>query len=124
MSVVLGKNVFIYSGTSGTLPIIAAAKSCTVSKKSEIFEKVSSTSATDKEFRAGRTEWEISLGHLVTSGAPFEGLLKVGGTYTLSVVIGSTRKSGQAICVAADLGGTVGNLATGSIKFQGTGPLT
>lgn len=124
MAVVLGKNVFIYSGTSGTSPIIAAAKSCTVSKKSETFEKASSTSATDKEFRAGRMEWEISLGHLVTSGAPFEGLLKVGSTYTLSVVIGSTRKSGQAICVAADLGGTVGNLATGSIKFQGTGPLT
>jgi hypothetical protein len=124
MAVLLGRNVFIYNGSSGTSPIIAAAKSCTVSKKCETVEKASSTSATDKEFRAGRSEWEVSLSHLVTTGAPFDGLLKVRGTYTLSVVIGNTRKTGQAICVAADLGAPVDGLAKGNVKFQGTGPLT
>lgn len=124
MSVVLGRNVFIYNGTSGTSPIIAAAKSCTVSMKCDTEEKASSTSATDKEFRAGRSEWEISLSHLVVTDAPFDGILKVKGTYTLSVVIGNTRKTGTAICMTANLGAPVDGLAKGNVKFQGSGPLT
>ena len=124
MSVVLGRNVFIYNGTSGTSPIIAAAKSCTVSMKCDTAEKASSTSATDKEFRAGRSEWEISLSHLVVTDAPFDGVLKVKGTYTLSVVIGNTRKTGTAICMTANLDAPVDGLAKGNVKFQGSGPLT
>ena len=73
---------------------------------------------------ADREEWEISLGHLVSSSAPFEGLLKVRGTYGISVVIGTTRKTGTAICTQAELSGSVGSLATGSVKFKGSGPLT
>ena len=33
MSVVLGKNLRIYAGTTGTSPLIAMAKNCTVSEK-------------------------------------------------------------------------------------------
>ena len=124
MSVVLGKNLQIYAGSSGTSPLIAMAKTCTISKKCGIIEKASATNATSKEFIADREEWEISLGHLVSSSAPFEGLLKVRGTYGISVVIGTTRKTGTAICTQAELSGAVGSLATGSIKFKGTGPLT
>lgn len=124
MSVVLGRNVLIYSGTSGTSPVIAAAKSCTVSMKCDTVEKASSTSATDKEFRAGRSEWEISISHLVVTDAPFDGILKVKGTYTLSVVIGNTRKTGTAICMTANLDAPVDGLAKGNVKFQGSGPLT
>ena len=124
MSVVLGKNLRIYAGTTGTSPLIAMAKTCTISKKCGLIEKASATNATSKEFIADREEWEISLGHLVSSSAPFEGLLKVRGTYGISVVIGSTRKTGTAICTQADITGSVGSLATGSIKFKGTGPLT
>ena len=124
MAVIKGREVYIYSGTSGTTPIIAGAKSCTVSRKCDIMEKASASNQTSKEFLAGREEWEVSLNHLVTSGAPFEGLLKVGQTYTLRIVIGSTAKTGTAICTQADIGGTVGNLATGSIRFKGTGHLS
>ena len=120
----LGKDVQIYAGSSGTSPLIAMAKTCTISKKCGIIEKASATNATSKEFIADREEWEISLGHLVSSSAPFEGLLKVRGTYGISVVIGTTRKTGTAICTQADITGSVGSLATGSIKFKGTGPLT
>ena len=120
----LGKDVQIYSGSSGTSPLIAMAKTCTISKKCGIIEKASATNATSKEFIADREEWEISLGHLVSSSAPFEGLLKVRGTYGISVVIGTTRKTGTAICTQAEITGSVGSLATGSIKFKGTGPLT
>ena len=120
----LGKDVQIYAGSSGTSPLIAMAKTCTISKKCGIIEKASATNATSKEFIADREEWEISLGHLVSSSAPFDGLLKVRGTYGISVVIGTTRKTGTAICTQAEITGSVGSLATGSIKFKGTGPLT
>ena len=119
----LGKDVQIYAGSSGTSPLIAMAKTCTISKKCGLIEKASATNATSKEFIADREEWEISLGHLVSSSAPFEGLLKVRGTYGISVVIGTTRKTGTAICTQAEITGSVGSLATGSIKFKGTGPL-
>ena len=121
---VLGKDIQIYAGSSGTSPLIAMAKTCTVSKKCGLIEKASATNATSKEFIADREEWEISLGHLVSSSAPFEGLLKVRGTYGISVVVGTTRKTGTAICTQAEITGSVGSLATGSIKFKGTGPLT
>ena len=124
MSVVLGKNLQIYAGTTGTSPLIAMAKNCTVSEKCGVIEKASATNQSSKEFEPDRSEWEITLGHLVSSGAPFEGLLKVRAKYTLSVVIGTTRKTGTAICTQAEITGSVGSLATGSIKFKGTGPLT
>ena len=50
MAVELGKNIFIYSGTSGTTALIAGAKSCTISKSCEVREKASATSATAREF--------------------------------------------------------------------------
>ena len=78
MGVVLGKNVFIYSGTSGTTALIAGAKSCTISKSCEVREKASATSATAREFLAGRTEWEVSISHLVVTASPYDGILKVG----------------------------------------------
>ena len=122
--VVLGKNIFIYEGDSGSSPIIASAKSCTISGSCEVIEKASSTQGTSKEFVPGREEWEVNLDHLVTTGAPFEGLLKVRGTYTLSIVINEVRKIGTAICQHADIRGPVGSLGTGSVKFKGSGPLT
>ena len=124
MSVVLGKNIFIYSGSSGTSPIIAAAKSCSISSKCDLLEKASSTQNTSKEYIAGRDEWDISIDHLVTSGAPFEGLLKVRQTYTISVVIAGVRKYGTAICQQADIQGAVGSLGRGSVRVKGSGVLT
>lgn len=120
----LGKNVFIYSGTSGETALIAFAKSCTVSKSCELIEKASSTSATAREYVAGRTDWEITITHLVSATAPYDGLLKVGSSYSLSVVIGNTRKTGTAICTKAVITGAVGNLANGQVTFKGTGELT
>lgn len=123
MAAELGHNIKIYSGTSGTTPIIAMAKSCVVHHKCDLIEKASASNHTSKEFIAGREEWDISLNHLVSSTAPVEGLLKVRNTYTLRLVIGSTTLQGTAICEDATITGTTGNLGTGSIKFKGSGPL-
>jgi predicted secreted protein len=121
----LGKNLKIYSGTTGTTPIIAMAKSCTVAMKADVMEKTSATSSRAKEFIAGRTEWEMSLDHLVpsNSNAALDTLLMAGEEYTVSVVLGGARKTGKAICQQAELRGAVGGLATGSVKFKGTGEL-
>jgi len=123
MAVILGKNIFIYNGATGTTKLIAAAKSCTISKKIDLIEKASSTQADAKEFTTGRYEWDVAIDHLVSSGAPFEGLLAVGQTYTISVVIGETRKTGSVICQQADISGPVGGLGKGNVKFKGTGRL-
>ncbi len=127
MGVVLGKNVFIYSGTSGTSPVIAAAKSCTIHEECEAKEKASSQSATAKEYVAGRTGWEITISHLVVSEAPFAGLM-VGTSFSISVAVKTAtntyvRKTGTVICTAADINAPVGNIATGQVKLLGTGEL-
>ena len=124
MAVILGRNIFIYAGDSGTTPVIAAAKSCTISEKCDLMEVASAANQTSKQFLAGRTEWEISISHLVVSSNEYQGMLKVGTSFTISVVINGVRKTGTAICNQADIGGAVGNLATGSIHLKGTGPLT
>lgn len=123
MAVVLGKNIFIYSGSSGTTPIIAAAKSCTVSMHCDLIEKASSTQGISKEYVVGRDEWEVTLDHLVTTGSPFSGLIMVRGEYTLSIVINGVRKTGRAICQQADINGSKGSIGTGTIKFKGNGLL-
>ena len=125
MAVVLGKNVKIYAGSSGTTPLIAMAKNCTVKVGCDVIERAPVIgNGTAKEYVAGREEWEVSLGHLVSSSAPFDGLLKVRQTYTLRIDIGGVTKTGSAICTQANISGSVGSLATGSVKFKGTGPLT
>ena len=124
MAVVLGKDIRIYAGTSGTTPIIAGAKSCTISERCDLIEKASASNQSSKEFVAGRTEWEINISHLVVVGSEYQGLLKVNTTVSLSVVVNNVRKTGTAICQQSDIGGAVGTLATGSVKLKGTGPLT
>lgn len=124
MAVVLGKDIRIYAGTSGTTPIIAGARSCTISSKTDLIEIASASNPTSKEFIAGRTEWEIAISHLVMAGSEFEGMLKNGTTVSISVVINNVRKTGTAICYSDDIGGTLGNIGTGSIRLKGTGPLT
>jgi len=121
--VVTGRDVRIYSGTSGTTPLVAGAKSCTVTRKADLLGKASASTGRDKEFVAGQTEWEVSMNHLVLPANPFAGLLMVGQTYTLRVKIGSATVTGTAICIQADLSAPVGGLATGSVKLKGTGAL-
>jgi hypothetical protein len=126
MGVVLGKNVFIYSGQSGTTAVIAGAKSCTIIRDCQTKEKASSSNATETERVAGRSSWEVSLNHLLfsdTNTSPFEGILKVGQSVTLSMVIGSRRYYGTAICDHAEISGAVGGLATGQIHVLGSGGL-
>ena len=124
MSVILGRNVFIYRGGSSTdtTPVIAAAKSCTITIKYDIMEKASSTQSTAKEFTYGRYEWDLTVDHLVVSASEFQGLNLAGNERLLiSVVINGVRKKGYVLCPQAGLSAPVSGLATGSVTFKGDG---
>ena len=123
MSVILGRNVFIYSDGSGTTPVIAAAKSCTINIKYDLIEKASSTQGTAKEYTYGRYEWDLTVDHLVVSSNEFQGLSLAGGARLLiSVVINNVRKKGYVLCPQAGISAPVSGLATGSVTFKGDGP--
>lgn len=119
MSVIHGKDIRIYN--SGGTALIAGAKSCTIHKQADTIE-TAGTSATDKSFIPGRTEWSVDLSYLITSG--LNGLPLVGTMYDIKVMVnGSQVVTGKVICTACNIQATMGNLSTGSIKMQGTGPL-
>ena len=123
MGVILGRNVFIYKNGSGTTPVIAAAKSCTINIKYDLIEKASSTQGTAKEYTYGRYEWDLTVDHLVVAGSEFEGLSLAGNQRLLiSVVINNVRKKGYVLCPQAGISAPVSGLATGSVTFKGDGP--
>ena len=120
MAIVQGRRIKIYNNNA---VLIAAAKSCTIHKQSEAIETSDSTNQSAKTYIAGRSGWSIDLSYLVTTTTG--GILLVGNSYNVRVKLDSTTVlSGTAICTSADVVATVGNLAQGSIKLQGTGALT
>ena len=122
MGVILGRNVFIYSGASGTSPVIAAAKSCTININYELIEKASSSQQKAREYVYGRYEWDLTVDHLVVSSNEFQGLSLAGSTRLLiSVVINNVRKKGYVLCPKAGLSAPVSGLATGNVTFKGDG---
>jgi predicted secreted protein len=120
MSFIQG-DIYIFNGNGA---VIAAAKSCTIKRHCGAIEKASASNATEREYIADRSEWSIELSHLVVSDAPTGGIPMIRQTYTLTVKVGDTSVlQGAAICTDATITSNVGNLAKGSISFQGSGPL-
>lgn len=122
MGVILGRNVFIYSGDSGTTPVIAAAKSCTINIKYDMMEKASSTQGTAKEYILGRYEWDLTIDHFVVADNEFQGMTLAGQRVLVSVVVNGVRKKGNVIVPQAGLSAPVNGLATGSVTLKGDGP--
>lgn len=124
MAVYLGRNVIIYQGVSGTTKAVAGAKTCTINSSCDLIEKASSTQQTAKEFIAGRSEWDVTMDHLVITGSEFEGINKVRSRVYLRVVVNGVTMKGYAICTNAGLSAPVDGLAKGTIKFKGDGELS
>lgn len=122
MAVILGRNVLIYSGDSGTTPVVAAAKACTININYDLVEKASATQGVAKEYTYGRYEWDVTVDHLVVSGNEFQGFSLAGGARLLiSVVVNGVRKKGYVLCPKAGISAPVNGLATGTITFKGDG---
>lgn len=107
---------------------IAAAKSCTISKKVEAIETANSADGRAKSYIPGLREWSVSVRALVTSMPDF--FTNPGQKVSLSIAVRDNngeytadRVTGTAIIESAKITGTVGNLITAEVKFLGTGSL-
>ncbi len=129
-----GKNLIVKANGD----VIAAAKSCTLNIESEIIEVSSPTDGQWKHIIAGMKSWSVSTTHLLKMeqiiDRPLHGYLDhIGQSFTLQlelndVTIGGFPVTeiitGTAICRSSQITATKGNLAQGSFKFQGNGPLS
>lgn len=107
---------------------IAAAKSCTITKRVEAIETGNSVDGRAKSYIPGLREWSVSVRALVTSMPDF--FANPGQSVRLSIAVRDNygeytadRVTGDAIIESAKITGTVGNLATAEVKFLGTGAL-
>ena len=117
-----GNDIIVkFNGTA-----IAAAKSAEINTKVDIIETASSSDGEWKDHIAGRKEWSVTVGYLVTSDAKLTDLLTIGNKFTL-VICGrgnnATTLSGLATLTTCRITATRGNLVQGSFQFQGAGVL-
>lgn len=106
--------------------IIAGTRSNDIQSESEIKEIASPSQGSAREFIAGRTSWQVTVGWLLSSVEDIQHLLSVGQTYALSFVDNTDNTSlveGSAILKTCKITATHGNLIQGSFVFQGTGAL-
>ena len=129
-----GKNLIVKANGE----VIAAAKSCTLNIDCEIIKVSSPTDGQWEHIIAGMKSWSVSTTHLLKMeraiDLPLHGyLFRVGAEYTLRIelsgvvfgqIIASDYLTGSAICRSSQITATKSNLAQGSFKFQGNGPLT
>jgi predicted secreted protein len=120
MAPIHGKDIRIYN-SGGTADLIAGAKSCTIKRQCNSIEIASANDGDNEYNLPGRKSWSIDMSHLITTNGV---TLQEGSYYDLRVVIGSgVTLVGRALCTECDIQGATGNLATGSIKLVGHGPL-
>jgi predicted secreted protein len=109
--------------------VIAAAKTCEVEVSADVVEVSRSTGGAVRHFVAGRTEWSMSVGCLMTTTATVAQLEAMVGTEQ-NVTFGvrgaavGERLTGRAIVQRLRWTGTRGDLATYSATLQGTGALS
>lgn len=118
-----GNNIIVFWNGNA----IAAAKSADIITSDGTIEVASATSSEWREFIAGRKEWSLSCGYLVTANNKVRDLLLVGTSFAIKVkgrgAADSTGVSGTAILIKCHITATRGNLVQGSFQFQGTGEL-
>lgn len=119
-----GKDLQVYD-TSGSsdAALIACAKSCEIEEQAEMIETCSGTQGAWREFRTGRKEFSIHVSALMTSNGAVNNLKKIGNTYTIKVGTSSSQMTGTVKCERINEVGTVGNLATCTAIFRGSGAL-
>lgn len=129
-----GKNLIVKADGD----VIAAAKSCTLNIDCETIKVSSPTDGQWEHIIAGMKSWSVSTSHLLQMeraiDLPLHGYLwRVGAEFTLRIelsgvvfdnIVAPEYLTGLAICKNCQVTATKGNLAQGSFKFQGNGPLT
>lgn len=122
-----GKDIILLLTDSSQQVVASTAiKSQDIKTHCDALEKASSTQQTWREFAAGRKDWSLTVTYLVLTSAKIKDLLMVGQTFGITVqqLNDNTNKvTGTALLTDVQQTSTVGNIATGSFTFQGSGPL-
>ena len=121
-----GNNILIYATYNGSTQAVAATRSLSVQIGAEMIEIASPDSGEWRAYLAGRKNWAINVGWLVSAISDIDKLLLAAQQVTIRIVgRGQTYGlTGTALVQTARIDSNVGNLANGSFVFQGTGPLT
>jgi predicted secreted protein len=119
-----GNNIIVYS--NGTA--IAGTKSDTISVSGSLIEIASPSDGAWEHFIAGRKNWSLNVGWLVSTAPDIRKVLQVGTRVQLKIKgrgdSDANGLTGYTIMQTADISAIRGSLATGSFKFKGDGPLT
>ena len=128
--IIHGKDIIIMAG--GTA--IAAAKSCEIDVKTDLLEVSSPDTGKAHAFIPGRYTWTVTTSHLLIGETgdttPVRTFIRraiVNNTVTLVIKDNDYTNdtlTGTAICNTARITATKGNLAQGSLAWQGSGELT
>ena len=128
--IIHGKDIIIMAG--GTA--IAAAKSCEIQVQTDMLEVSSPTTGKARTFIPGRYTWTLTTSHLLIGSTgnttPVRTFIRraiVNNTVTIVIKDNDYTNdtlTGTAICNTARITATRGNLAQGSLAWQGSGELT
>ena len=115
-----GNNILVYlDGTA-----IAGLRSNELQTEADVVEIASPTTGAWRSHIAGRKEWSVSAGWLVTVHTDIAKALSVGTSYTLRFGFrDGSGLSGSAILTTCNITATRGNLVQGSFQFKGCGAL-
>lgn len=116
-----GSDILIYEG--GTA--IAGTRDYTLTQAMETLENSSPYSANARTYEGTTIGWDLDVTRLLTA---FKGaVLHPGHTYQMAFRVRddvSDYMTGTALCLAADVTSTIGNLAKGTWRFVGIDELT
>lgn len=128
--IIHGKDIIIMAG--GTA--IAAARSCDIQVQTDLLEVSSPTTGKARTFIPGRYTWQVTTNHLIIGGTgdttPVRTFIRraiVNNQVTLVIKDNDytgDQLTGTAICNTARITAIKGNLAQGSLVWQGSGELT
>ena len=123
-----GQDILVILSQGGVALASTCVKSQDIETSCPTIEKASSTQQDWVEKVAGRKSWSISINYLVMRAAQVRDLLYTGQTFTVTVRDRDNTSggsvSGTAIMTNVHGISSFGNLATGSMKLEGSGPLT
>ena len=124
----IGQDILVILSQGGTALASTCVKSQDIQTDCPTIEKASSTQQDWVEKIAGRKSWSISINYLVMRAAQVRDLLYIGQTFTVTVRDRNNTSggsiSGTAIMTNVHGLASFGNLATGSMKLEGSGALT
>ena len=115
-----GNNILVYlNGTA-----VAGLRSNELQTEVDTIETASPNTGVWRTRIAGRKEWSVSAGWLVSIHSDLAKMLNIGTSYTLRFgdrVGGGLQ--GTAILTTCDITATRGNIVQGSFRFVGSGAL-